>query len=462
MTSSAQNRIHLHGLAVIAVLGTSAAANAQETGAQPSAPEEAAPSNAEAPAPAEGAASAAAAEPVASSEAQTSAPIPLSLSATTPAPQAAPAETPAVSDANEHEKKEKSWTDYVKLNGDFRYRFEILKPEEVDLRYRHRIRARLGVVGTVTDGLDVGIQVATGSNDPVSTNQTLGDAFSKKPVNLDLAYLQWRPTFAPGLALTAGKMHNPFYTVGKSELLWDPDLTPEGIALGYQNAFGIAEPFIQTAGFYVEERKEERDSWILAAQVGMKLSFLDGKLYVLGGVEYVDYTNIRGNTVYADPEDAFGNSSELVVPETDPAYDPDAEQTRYYLHDYNTLDGFLELGGKIGPLPWMVFGDIAGNLAVDDDDLGWLVGAQLGKCKNPLDFDIRYIYREVQNDAVVGAFTDSDFIDGGTGGRGHEWNLGFQIAKGVKLAATYFYNFLGTEEEAPYFHRVQIDFKLKF
>lgn len=386
-------------------------------------------------------------------------------------------ETAATDAVVKEEKKESSWTDHIKLKGDFRYRFEILDTdtEGSDLRYRHRIRARVGVIGQVVDDLEIGVQMATGSEDPVSTNQTLDNAFSTKPFWLDLGYAAYHPSWAEGLALIAGKMKNPFLTVGKSELIWDPDLTPEGIALGYKNEFGIAEPFVQTAGFFVEERSSDDDSWILGVQGGLKLTFLDGMLYVLGGAGYIDHTNIEGSEVYFDSTDAFGNSSELADPDSYDPTDPDADDPELvYVNDYNLVEGFLEIGGKAWKYPWAVFATLVSNTGADDDNLGWLVGAKYGKVKKFLDFDIRYIYRQVEKDAVVGLFTDSDFLGGGTDGTGHEFNLGFGLAKNVKLAATYFLNERGISDNVDYgdgaepdtdteiFHRFQLDFKFKF
>ena len=372
-------------------------------------------------------------------------------------------ESPSEKEPEKKKKEEKSWTDYIKFNGDFRYRVELIADDEKDTRHRHRIRGRLGAIGTIGHGLSVGIQIATGegaghTGDPVSSNQTLSKSFSSKPIWLDLAYAAWHPEFAEGLGLVAGKMKNPFFTVQKSELLWDPDLNPEGIALGYKREFGMFEPFIQTGGFFVEERQEDPESWILGAQAGLKSTFGDGIFHILGGVGYIDYTAIKGNLVYFDSTDSAGNSSaEVIVPDPDPNEDPNL----IYINDYNLVEGFLEIGGKIWKFPWAVFGSIVGNTAASDDGLGWLAGVSFAKCKESLDFCLRYIYREVQKDAVVGAFTDSDFIGGGTDGKGHEWNAGFQIVKGLKFGTTYFYNQKGLGDTTD-FHRAQFDFKLKF
>jgi len=63
----------------------------------------------------------------------------------------------------------------------------------------------------------------------------------------------------------------------------------------------------------------------------------------------------------------------------------------------------------------------------------------VNKAKKPGSWNFRYNYREIEADAVLGTFSDSDFIGGGTDGKGHELNFGYQIGKGSKLAASYFY-----------------------
>ena len=79
-----------------------------------------------------------------------------------------------------------SWTDTIKLKGDFRYRYESIDVENVDTRERNRVRARAELVATLPSSVDVGIGVASGGDDPVSSNQTLGGGGSSKELKLDL------------------------------------------------------------------------------------------------------------------------------------------------------------------------------------------------------------------------------------------------------------------------------------
>ncbi len=107
-------------------------------------------------------------------------------------------------------------------------------------RYRDRIRARLAVTAKATDNLTVGIGMTTTENsDPRSGNQSLTGTFSKKAFDLDLAYFDWK--FASWGNLIGGKMKQPFVKPGQS-LFWDNDITPEGLALGFQSGmfFGTA------------------------------------------------------------------------------------------------------------------------------------------------------------------------------------------------------------------------------
>lgn len=100
-------------------------------------------------------------------------------------------------------------------------------------------------------------------------------------------------------------------------------------------------------------------------------------------------------------------------------------------------------------------GEIAGNE-------GWLVGAKAGKLNNPGSWELRYNYRNIEKDAVLGVFTDSDFIGGGTDGKGSEFGFDIQVAKNFTAGASYFLNKLGTAAGADDYHRLQLDLVFKF
>jgi Putative porin len=86
------------------------------------------------------------------------------------------------------------WAAKMQWSGDFRYRYEYIDDgTSAKDRHRSRIRARLGLKAEVNDEWDFGLRVASGTADPVSTNQTLDEAFSSKPLWLDRAYFAYHP-----------------------------------------------------------------------------------------------------------------------------------------------------------------------------------------------------------------------------------------------------------------------------
>ena len=154
-----------------------------------------------------------------------------------------------------------SWADRIRLEGDFRYRHDAIDAENASERHRQRIRARTAIIADVSDTIEVGLGLATGDDDPVSANQTLGNASSSKDVRIDLAYATWT-TPVDGLKVSGGKFKNPFYRAGGNGLLWDSDLRPEGGSLSYKRG---ALTF-NAAGLWADESSSDNDSFIFGGQ----------------------------------------------------------------------------------------------------------------------------------------------------------------------------------------------------
>jgi hypothetical protein len=132
-----------------------------------------------------------------------------------------------------------SWAERMRWKGDFRYRYENIDEQGKDGRNRSRIRARTALVADVTPTVEVGLGLATGGDDPVSANVTLGGGGSKKEINLDLAYFDWS-----GLAnthLLGGKFSNFLVKPQKTALLWDGDWRPEGLGMVWDNGTFFAQ-----------------------------------------------------------------------------------------------------------------------------------------------------------------------------------------------------------------------------
>ncbi len=338
-----------------------------------------------------------------------------------------------------------SWTDNIKLKGDFRFRDETIDTEGEGTRHRQRIRLRLGSEAQVTGDLKVVLQLASGTEDPISANQTLGEAFSTKRIGIDLAYFDWQPAGVAGVNFVGGKMKSPFYKVGDNELIWDVDLNPEGLALKLSGGGESARVFVNMGGFPVVERKNDKDVVLYALQGGFQLNLDQDTGNLLLGLSYFDYGNTQGGPPFYNVGKSFGNT---------------LDAAGMYLEDYNLLEAFFELGFKAGSAPMAFFFDYVDNTAAEAENRGWLAGLTLGETKTAGSWALRYNYRNLEKDAVVGALTDSDFRGAGTDAKGHEFGFDYQVAKPVKASVTYFNNRIGVEEDS--YHRFQLDLNLKY
>ena len=130
------------------------------------------------------------------------------------------------------------------FSGDFRLRAEPTFGGPVDRsqdRFRERIRLRFNVEGKLNDQLKGGFSLASGDlNNPISTNQTLNQYDTRKPIAIDRAYATYTPRWFKPLTLTGGKFAYPWFN---TELVWDKDLNPEGA--GETLAFSLKTPLFK-------------------------------------------------------------------------------------------------------------------------------------------------------------------------------------------------------------------------
>jgi hypothetical protein len=340
------------------------------------------------------------------------------------------------------------WWDNVSIYGDFRYRHEYQNEEGEPERNRQRIRARIGITGKVNDNMKTVFQLATGGDNPVSTNQSLDDAFSTKPIGVDLAYMEFWHDRLPGVTVQAGKFKNPFYKPGGSELIWDSDWNPEGGVVKYDRDFQHVSVELIGAELYVEERSTEPDALIGAGQGVLRLHVNDKRTAIAVGGSIFGYSHTEGFDPFFNASEPLGNSMDTLG---------------HYANGFNLVEANVELTHALNGTPLNVHGDFVKNTSADSLDTGWLVGFNVGKAKDPGSWEFRYIYRELEKDAVVGQFTDSDFRGGGTDGRGHELGGAYQLMKNAAFKVTYFINETDLEAEKQMdYKKLQVDLQLKF
>jgi cell division protein FtsB len=334
---------------------------------------------------------------------------------------------PAPSASGDH------WSDRIRLDGDFRYRYEMIDPEGSDTRRRNRIRARTNVRADVADNIEIGFGLATGGDDPVSANQTLGAGGSSKDISLNLAYADWE--VVDGLHLIGGKYKNPLLRVGKQALMWDGDWTPEGLALTYKRDWFR----VNAIGSFLEsDTRGDNDTFAWGAQfigtgdvAGVKLT---------GGLAYYNF-DIQGKTTTfgdpTDPGDFFGNTA--VQPDGQPC-GTTLDVECVYRYDFLLTQVFAEATFSVADWPTVVFFDAVNNSDPSDNDTAWTLGTRIGQAKDRGQFQFSYFYADKEADSTVGLITDSDFAGGGTDNRGHFFKVDYGISKRWSIGAQYFVN----------------------
>lgn len=219
------------------------------------------------------------------------------------------------------------WLDHISISGDIRvrgqaeffdkdanvpaevYRTQTTSPAwSPDLtntttdRQRMTLRARLGVDAKLSEQVQVGLRIATGStgNSATSTSQTLGNDFNRYTLGLERAYLRWQaPVLSGRLSTEFGRMANPFYS---TDLAWADDLGFDGVATKFSHAFTPRTSLFATAGvFPLEELTlSTQDKWLLGAQLGGEAELASGVQFKLGLAAY-DFRHMEGRRETSPP-----------------------------------------------------------------------------------------------------------------------------------------------------------------
>ncbi|MGY2338620.1 MULTISPECIES: putative porin [unclassified Pseudomonas] len=322
-----------------------------------------------------------------------------------------------------------AWAAKTQFKGDVRFRQETIKNDGVSNNKdsdRQRIRARLGAYTEINSQVDTGIRIATGSSDDArSTNQDLNNYFDKKQIWLDQGYVDYHPDAIKNLHLIGGKMPQPWVSMG--DIIWDSDINPEGLAVTYKYPLGGSTELFGSAGHYTlkdnvdgEGVQFKHDLRLYAGQLGARFAITDNLKMTLGGSIYA----------YDNDQDSACPTSGTVTAPCALAVNGNSPGEQFKLYE-----GFgqIDIGGL--PMPLSLYGQVVNNDdASNDQDMGWLAGVKT----KVYGFGLDYNYRDVQRNAVVGAFTDSDFANGFTGSRGSKLKVSYELDKNFTLGATYF------------------------
>ncbi|MDY0242300.1 MAG: putative porin [Rhodospirillaceae bacterium] len=326
-----------------------------------------------------------------------------------------------------------------------------------------------------------------------------GGNFSKYQVWLDRAFIAYAPELPKqwGLNVTAGRFDNPFFgtdLVWDGDLGFD-GLAAKG---RYEAAKGVT-PFVTAGAFpiyntdfnfssYSEEKGGSQDRWLYGVQAGTDWKATPDTSVKLAAAYYL-FDNIGGKRKdcnYADitcGSDVFrptfaqkGNSYMGLRNNLGSSTTPDADPNYQY---FGLASGFRELAltGRVDydglkplfpdqALRVSFDGEFVKNLAFDKQkvaaksvipgvaagnnglnnrrndvfeggDTGYLARVTVGtpKLAKRWDWSASLAYKYVESDAVVDAFTDSDFGMGGTNLKGFILGGKLALAKNVWAGA---------------------------
>jgi Putative porin len=401
--------------------------------------------------------------------------------------------------------------------GDVRFRTEgfynqpALAHQDVTANTRLRIRARVGMRFAYSDELAATVRIASGNpNDPISTNQTLTGNFTPFSVNLDWAYLTLAPgnTFGirPGLfTINGGKFPNPMFRVG--ELVWDDDLSPEGLneivallgsPLGDPRSLSLDQVKLFAEQWTFSQINNRQDGFMIGGQVNPSMHI--GPVQLEAGVGQYGWINpdqiaqatSKNTTAFtaagapvanSNFNSSLFNTNQLVVQHIQPPTPVGGKQpaafsaTTGFLSNWNQTDFNIQatVPDVVQAQPVRFWFEYVHNWGAVGSDRanGFQAGLRIGQTKVLGDWSVYGLYEYLQQDAVISAFTWSDFGFGGTNVKGPVIGLDYQLLNPLTLSArAYFTNFIdhpwvasqGTSNfmNNPTMTRLQLDAIMKF
>ena len=324
--------------------------------------------------------------------------------------------------------------DGLKLKGDLRARYEIRDVDNKSAadKSRDRWRTRLRVGGiwdNKAENWQVGAGLASGSNDPTSTNDTWSETqpFEHTDINIDYAYAKHR---WDDFTFTLGQAENPYKSTWA---FWDGDVRLAGLTAQYGQKDGV---FATVGGYGAKLVNGDNTATLVAGQLGYRGKVGEAKYTVAGG--YHTYSKSLIN----DGAGATDSRADFSLVSVNPNQ-----------YELNIGDLYGDVTLPLGPAKVTFYGQIWQNFGADgavgqsqagasfpkapgDADMGFVVGADAKIDK----FKLGYAYALVEADSLFGYLSDSDFGSGVslTNKKGHRVQLGYDFTKNWSTDISWF------------------------
>jgi hypothetical protein len=322
-------------------------------------------------------------------------------------------------------------------------------------------RLRFGMDARVASNWLLGMRFATGNEgNPVTRNVTAGDYDEPWDVYVDLAYAHFK---SDHFLFSGGRFPNPFLS---TDLVFDEDVTFEGLTMTGVlpfAAFGSDHRAFATVGAFPLEEVElsDKDKYLFAAQLGGQFEILDATISV--GAAYYDFYNIEGER--NEPESVLldftapgflqkGNTLFDIRNDLDPNTGLFALAGDYDLVDFTIVvdSGPIFSSSGDDAIHLTFTGDYVTNVGFDSDEVlertgavvdektdGYQLELALGNREIVAmgDWRVASMYKHLERDAVLDAFTDSDFHGGGTDAEGWVLDMRYGIARNTWMRFRY-------------------------
>jgi len=322
-----------------------------------------------------------------------------------------------------------AWIQNISMNGDLRLRHQgDFDSSKSFPRVRERMRLRVGFSSRMKELMEAGFGIATGGEttaigggsvydaEPTSTNHAFANGFAKAQLMVDYAYIKYAPF--SWLTVTGGKMKSGTHVWNPTDLLWDTDINPDGIAATLKQEIAPNVGIFFTGSWLtMNEANTAADdpdayilqpgvSWKATEKISLKAALAFQKLNVNG--------KVAGPLYGTAPFDYVATNPSLDV-------------------------AFSEL---VGPYTVGVFGDAVSNAdaAPAADKSGSAYGIKFGHAKVSSfgQWEVRYIRRELQQNAWLNKLGDSDAYGGAVNSGGYEALATLGLTKSAGLCIDYY------------------------
>lgn len=326
------------------------------------------------------------------------------------------------------------------INGDIGFRYQ-LNTQNLGQDFKnqvHQSRVSLSIDSKEISPIGYGVRILTGGADRVvNTWWKTADFFARLPINLDRAFVIYRPVNF--FDITLGKFRDPF---ANSELYMDEEISPQGAlqSLRFNDLNSVIKELSFTAGEYVITMDKSEtpiigNTYSLNGNADLKLNLTDMiGLNLRGGYyHYIGANNIaKANIAPANLPTGQTFTSKITGNSNANTLTSDGN----YKANFNIVNGFAKLIFRLNDrFPLSLSTDYLYNLGTTQDNMAYQISAKIGNTKDQGHFFLGYNFKHLQADASISLFVEDQL--GSTNVQAHEGIFGIKLFPNTILSATF-------------------------